>query len=225
MDLLPLETWNIILSLLESNNDKFHLLISFKDMLKCSVLFDGLVDIGKIIHSQWFDNFKSVRIIYGDRRTKYINFPRDSKNVEIIYKGTIEGASSFNGRSIMINNKISTFDLHFHDEIESLIFNCSFYKNYVGPFNELANMTWSFKDMNIPTSLRCITFTATINSSRRFENIKFVKHNDNFQHVTIDNRFNTFEINEFPVDTKNIRFYTNWNTKQGDIHSAHATYI
>lgn len=62
MDLLPLEIWNIIFSSLESNHDKFHLLITFRDMFKCSVSFDEMMDLNKIINSQWFNKFTNIFI-------------------------------------------------------------------------------------------------------------------------------------------------------------------
>ena len=221
---LPLETWNIILSLLKSNHDKFHLLISFKDMLKCNILFDDLVDINKIIHSQWFDNFRSISMIYGDRCAKYINFPRESKCVQIIYKGTIDGASWLDRHCYMINNKISISDLHFREGIERLIFNCHFDKKYISPVDELAKIIWSFKDMNLPISLKYITFTAIVNNSYKFENVDFVKYDNSFQCSTIDNEFNTITIDEFPIDAKNITVHTHWNSNQGDISNTYVAY-
>ena len=61
MDLLPVETWNLILSLLEKNSDRFHLLITFRDMFKCSVSFDEMIDLDKIRMSQWFDDFSNIQ--------------------------------------------------------------------------------------------------------------------------------------------------------------------
>ena len=39
MDLLPLETWNIIVSFLENNREKYYLMTTCKDLSKCDVLF------------------------------------------------------------------------------------------------------------------------------------------------------------------------------------------
>lgn len=62
MNLLPLETWNIILSSLESNYDKFHLLTTFRDMFKCSVSFNEMINLNKIIYSRWFNKFTNIFI-------------------------------------------------------------------------------------------------------------------------------------------------------------------
>ena len=61
MDLLPIETWNIILSFIENNREKYYLLTTCKDLTKCDVLFNDGVELYFILKSQWFDNFTSIR--------------------------------------------------------------------------------------------------------------------------------------------------------------------
>lgn len=61
MNLLPIETWNIILSSLESNRDKYYLLITCKDISKCDVLFNEEISLVPIFKSQWFDYFTIIR--------------------------------------------------------------------------------------------------------------------------------------------------------------------
>ena len=49
---LTLDVWNIIISLLENNRDKFCLLRVSTKMMKCQVSFDEIIDNEKIINSQ-----------------------------------------------------------------------------------------------------------------------------------------------------------------------------
>lgn len=59
---LTLDVWNIIISLLENNRDKFCLLRVSTKMMKCQVSFDEIIDNEKIINSQWYHSFHNIVI-------------------------------------------------------------------------------------------------------------------------------------------------------------------
>jgi len=86
MDIFPTEIWTHIIAFLEGNHDKFHLLASCQGIIKCDVLFDQTVDIDKIVGSQWFDKFVSIRknrsFLGGDPH--FDKFPMDVREIEVV---------------------------------------------------------------------------------------------------------------------------------------------
>jgi len=182
MNLLPLETWNIILSLLESNRDKFHLLTTFKDMSKCSVSFDDSVNIKKIIKSQWFNNFKSINVNYNydnfvDTKEYYFSgpFPKELKSIQINRSGSIDYESE-----IIIDVMMYNF-VKIPEGITHLTFNCNFdNKNILRDGNLIVikwnwNLTGLISD-HLPNSLKYITFAANIiDEKQEVESIQFTR--------------------------------------------------
>lgn len=186
MNLLPLESWNIILSLLESNYDKFHLLTTFKGMFKCPVSFNELVDFNKITHSQWFNDFNRIKL-----RGFCGPYPKNVRYIEVNANGALENENWF------ISNTIHMNHFEFPEGITQLSFNCIFYdiphteNSLIKYWCEFVNIhcdenvfviDWRLSTKNqsiyeyLPKSLQCITFCSTIiDLQRNIKHVNFVK--------------------------------------------------
>lgn len=107
MNLLPLETWNIIISFLENNREKYYLLITCKDLSKCDVLFNDYEELYFILKSQWFDNFTNIQMSIFSLITKR---PKKVKNIHYHYPGlgTIGCNRDYDGDSLNIFDNVVT---------------------------------------------------------------------------------------------------------------------
>ena len=161
MNLLPIETRNLILSLLESNSDKFHLLITFREMLKCPISFEESVNLDKIITSQWFDNFVSI-IIRGFHGSEKIcgPYPKNLKYIEVNINNIPEDDTCIIQNDIYMNN------FEFPEGITGLLFNCNFHNIpcdddlFVTEWYLLAGNQTIYK--YLPASLECISIKITL---------------------------------------------------------------
>lgn len=221
MNLLPLETWNIILSLLEENNDKFHLLITFRDMLKCSVSFDDLVNHKKIIHSQWFNKFHSmdVDINFGDFgavNEYYFSgpFPEELKHIQINYQASLDYELE-----MIVDITMRNF-VKIPEGITHLIFNYNFYnKNQLRSGNLIViKLNWSLRGNisdHLPSSLKYITFTANIvDEKQEAEYIHFIRNSDSSEYFS--NEY-TFSINTDYIHFKFLWDYDTCDTIHYDV--------
>lgn len=201
MDLLPIETWNFILSLLESNRDKFHLLITFKNMFKCSVSFDELADINKITRSQWFDNFNSIKMIefHGP-------YPKNLKYIEVNVNNITKDDTC------IIENDIFMNYFKFPEGITDLLFNCNFHN--IPRDNDLFMTEWHLFSGNktiykyLPASLKYISFGSTIIDLRR--NIKHITFTKEINGVFTNGTYFIADSNVFSIET--IWDYDSGNT-------------
>ena len=94
------DVWEIIISCVETNSDKFNILITCKDFLNYQCIFNQAVSIHKIRESKWFDKFTNVNI--DDR--EYIpkndqEFPLIVEKINII----------FNCYDYSVSNKLISF--------------------------------------------------------------------------------------------------------------------
>lgn len=105
MDLLPLETWNIIVSFLENNHEKYYLLTTCKDLSKCDVLFTDYVELYFILKSQWFDNFINIQMSIFSSITER---PKKVKNVYYYSAGALPIDCDFDGDTQNIFDKNAT---------------------------------------------------------------------------------------------------------------------
>ena len=62
MSFFNLDIFNTILSLLQNDIDKFNLITTCKEMMKCDYSFDQYHNFNKIFKSILFDNFTNIFI-------------------------------------------------------------------------------------------------------------------------------------------------------------------
>ncbi len=60
MDILPLDVWGYLIDFIDNNEDKCCLLMTCKNISKCTFYFHSEIHIEKINKSEWFNNFTNI---------------------------------------------------------------------------------------------------------------------------------------------------------------------
>lgn len=200
---LTFDIWNFIISLLESNRDKFCLLMITTEMMKCQVSFNEAIDNKKIIGSRWYDFFYNIVINSSQidnsidiatlkipSKTKHLTFritdsrlPRQNRMTDSYFHGTC--AWSFNGpnKEYIKKNILST--------IESITFSV----RYVEP---ILNILQSDSDFYLDKKID----NAFISSNEYYP---FIREHDGSFTASFKYPFIVF-----PLDDGKVSMYVEW---------------
>ena len=210
-DELPIETWNIILSLLESNYDKFHLLTTFNDMFKCSVSFDEMIDLDKITTSQWFNNFSNIS-------TNKFNqsFPKKFKYIQMnLFCPTNTSWIDYSVPIDHCNIPEGTTHLTFNIKNDNTI-----WESGIIPTTceiSLTNNDDEFITKYLPLSLQHIIFKLEI-VNQQIGSIDFTRSNENeFVHIVSKNMWIKDDLFLIPINKNGIGVTLTWQRDLGII--------
>lgn len=154
MNPLTLDIWGYLTDFIDSNEDKYHLLITCKEISKCRFFFYDQINVRKIKKSLWFDNFTNIFYNYIITTPKFVTHLTLTINCEIIIPTTVTHLALVDKFDQPIKNLIPSSIIH-------LIFGTEFNQCIKG---------------NIPDSVTHLTFGCEFNQSIKGGIPSSVKH-------------------------------------------------